>query len=113
MSEPLRLLLAQTELGMEAEEFLKSDVGRYLLGRARQEGAHAAGDLATVFPWRKRKIQQLQNRIAWANSFESWIRELINTGRSAASTYDQIMADAQDLPVEDRLAEHTGVRNDD
>lgn len=113
MKNPLRLLLAQTALGMEAEEFLKTDLGRYVIGRARQEGARAAGELAKVAPWRRRRITQLQNEIRWAASFDAWIIELINSGRSAAATYDQLMSDAQENLGEDRLAEHTGERNDD
>jgi len=100
-------------MGMEAEEFLKSDLGRYMVGRAKQEGEKAALELSRVSPWRRRRIQQLQNEIKWASSFNEWLASLINSGRGAAATYDQIVAEAQENPDGDRLAEHTGERNDD
>lgn len=79
------LLMAEAVLGKDAEEFLNSDIGRYLAGRADQEIAEAQEKLATVASWRRRRIQELQNQIYRAKSFKGWLAELISNGRAAES----------------------------
>lgn len=108
MKNPLRMLIAQATLGKDAEEFRVSEVGRYMIGRARIEKALAAGELAKVYPWRKRKITQLQNRIHWAEAFEGWMLELINNGRMAGAAFDQIVNEAHENGESDTLDIHTG-----
>ena len=97
-------------MGKQAEEFLASDLGRYLVGRARQEAAIAMGDLKRVAPWRRRRIRDLQARIAWAEAFEGWLRELVATGRTAVQSFDRLTAEADDAAeiqeVSDHYAEH-------
>lgn len=96
MNAPIsRILLAQGALGKDAEDFLRSDIGRYLIGRARQEAMLALRELKTVWPWRRRRIQVLQNRVAWAESFEGWVRELVANGKLAENTLDQLTAESE------------------
>lgn len=82
-------LYAEAMLGQDVESFLASDIGRYLIGRADQESADAADKLKTVFPWRRRRITELQNQIWRAESFQSWLGELIIRGRQATSQLEQ------------------------
>lgn len=91
-----RGLLGEAMMGKDAEEFIKSDLGRYLIGRARQEAALAIGDLKRCSPWRRRRIRELQNRIDWAESFEGWLRELVATGQTALKSFDRLTAEAED-----------------
>jgi hypothetical protein len=79
---------AEAVLGKQVEEFVASDIGKVLLGMAEQEKQLALKALATVHPWRRRKIRDLQSRIAWAESFEGWLLDLIHTGRIATKTLD-------------------------
>jgi hypothetical protein len=106
VNAPVNRLLAQMMLGKDAEEFLASEVGRYLIGRARQESMLALRELRTVWPWRRRRIQMLQNRVAWGEAFEGWVRELVVSGRAAEATFDQMQAEYDgELYAEDDAAE--------
>ena len=77
------LLLAQAELGMTADEFKKSVIGRYLLGVAAQESAEALDGLRTVKPTDTDAIIALQNKAGLAQRFEEWLDEAINVGKAA------------------------------
>ena len=81
-------LLAESMLGEDVEEFCKSDIGRYLIGRATIEAQDAAATLKTTFPWRRRRIQQLQNEIWRAESFKIWLLQQIRAGRTALAALE-------------------------
>ncbi len=82
------LLMAEAVLGRDAEEFLNSDIGRYLIGRCDQEIDEAQELLSTVSTWRRRRIQELQNRIYRAKSLKIWISELITNGKAAEAAME-------------------------
>lgn len=84
----VQTLLAEAVLGKDAEEFLRSDLGRYLVGRARMEGRDAMEKLKNTSPWRRRRIQQLQNEIHRAESFEAWLIELVSSGKAAEAALE-------------------------
>jgi len=70
-------------LGRQAEDFLKSDVGDYLLKQARIEETDALEALRTVSPWRRRRIQQLQNKAKVAGDVQAWLADMITAGHAA------------------------------
>ena len=76
-------------LGEDAKEFLASDVGRYLLGRAEQDAQEAADKLKRISPWRRRRITELQNEIYRAESIKGWVIEMIQAGASAEHALEQ------------------------
>lgn len=78
-----RTLVAEVDLGAQAQEFMSSDLGKFMLGAAMQEITSAQAHLSKVLPWRRRKIQELQNRIWRANFFLSLLRELLMGGAAA------------------------------
>jgi hypothetical protein len=88
-------LIAEAILGQDAAEFVRSDIGRYILGRAEQEAQEAADKLARVSPWRRRRIAELQNQIWRANSVRDWLLEMIQTGESAERALDQQRHDGE------------------
>lgn len=81
-----RTLVAEADLANETVEWLHSPVGRYIIGCAHQEMADASALLAQTWPWRRRRIQELQNRIWRAKALLSWLRELILAGQAAHQT---------------------------
>jgi hypothetical protein len=83
------LLFASAILGRDAEEFVNSELGRYLISRAKREKEQAQVLLNKTSPWRRRRIQQLQNEIWRAESLEMWICELIMDGRNAERVLDE------------------------
>lgn len=82
-------LVAEAILGKDAEEFLNTELGRYLIGRAEQEASEATQQLKDVWSWRSKKIQELQNKIWRAESVQSWLADLIISGRQAMETLDE------------------------
>lgn len=88
MSESQPALWAEAILGKDVEDFLAGDIGRYLIARADEEEHTALEQLATVAPWRRRRIQQLQAQVWRAQSFKSWLGELIVAGRQAVQTLE-------------------------
>lgn len=83
-------LFAEAILGKDAEEFLASDIGRYLVARAEEEEREALDALATVWPWRRRRIAQLQTRLWRARSVKGWLAELITTGHQALQQLENL-----------------------
>ena len=85
--------MAQAILGRDAEDFIKSELGRYLIGCADQEKKDALVQLARVSPWRRNRIRDLQARVWRAESFLSWLAELIKVGRQAESVLTELNDD--------------------
>ena len=80
---------AQVLIGDDAEEFLASELGRTILGMAKQEVDTAALEMKEVDLKDEKKLREIQNRIWRATQFESWLRELIAAGREALEAYKQ------------------------
>jgi len=78
---------------VDAENFLNSDLGRYLIECADMEIQSAKDELATIPYWRKRKIIALQNKIQIAASVPNWLKEVISNGRNAEQLLDEQLAD--------------------
>jgi hypothetical protein len=97
MTDMNKTLLEQGALGAEAQDFLDSPLGRLVLTQARMEAVEALSKLRTVLPFRRRKIQELQNAVWRAEAFEGWLRGAIATGKQALVEYDR----RNDLPQED------------
>ncbi len=81
-------LFAEAVLGRDADEFLSTELGRYLLGRIDIEIETAVNQLKSVHPWRRKRIQALQNEIWRAESVKNWLEELIIEGRNAEQTLE-------------------------
>lgn len=82
-------LLAEAMVGRDAEDFIQSDIGQYILGCAEQEANDAMDQLKRVYPWRRRKITELQNKIWRAESMQSWLAELVIAGKQAVQQLDE------------------------
>ena len=85
----LDLLMAEAILGRDAEEFLNTELGQYLMGRCEQEIQEAQELLSEVSPWRKRRIRDLQNQVWRARSLKTWLAELIANGKAAEAALEE------------------------
>ena len=72
-------------LGKEIENVLGTEIGQYLIQCAEREASEAADELKTVWPWRTRRIRELQNRIWVAEHFQKWLGDAIVAGRQATN----------------------------
>lgn len=66
--------------GAEVEQFLDSNVGKYLLQCATDEANSAMESLATVDAEDAKRIREIQNRIKVADLVVTWLRQAIVTG---------------------------------
>jgi hypothetical protein len=73
-------LLKQAQLGIEAEAFLSTDLGRYLLDKADQELEDAQNKFLELLPNDSAGLLQLQSQAKRAINFKSWLSEAISTG---------------------------------
>lgn len=81
-------LLAEAILGKDAEEFLSSELGRYLIGRAEQEEQEALNELAIVSADNPSAVRELQAKAWRARSVKGWLAELVSAGRSAMAALE-------------------------
>jgi hypothetical protein len=78
-----RTFYAEAMLGRDAKDFFTSELGRYMLGCAKQDMESAYEKLKTVSPWRRNRIRDLQNEVRVAEQFILYIRDLILRGKAA------------------------------
>lgn len=76
-------------LGVEAENFLNSSLGRTMIARANIEVEAAKNALVDVDPGDVSRIIELQNIVVRFRCFESWINEVIVAGEVAYDEYKQ------------------------
>jgi hypothetical protein len=88
-----RTLVAEVDLGLQARDFMNSELGRHLVGCLNQECILAQEELARVLPWRWRRIRELQNRIWRAQFMLSWLRDLILSGKAADGALKEVEHD--------------------
>jgi hypothetical protein len=84
------VLLAEAVLGRDAEDFLRSELGQFVLKRCELEVSDAQDKLARVSSWSRNRIQELQNEIWRAKTLQGWFAELIQNGRAAEAALDEI-----------------------
>lgn len=85
-----RTLVAEVDLGMQARGFIRSDLGRHLVGCLHQEILLSQEELNKVASWRRHRIQDLQNRVWRAQFMLSWLRDLILSGKSADGALQEV-----------------------
>lgn len=84
------LKMAEAILGRDAQDFCNSELGQFIIGRCDQEIENAQDKLSRVSSWRRRRIQELQNEIWRAKSLKGWLVELIQNGRQAEASLEEL-----------------------
>jgi hypothetical protein len=81
--------LREVGLGLDAEVFMESDLGREFLDVIQQRAITAMDELKKLKPGDFtsvdqfiRRVQDLQNEIDRVESFEEWMVEVVETGRN-------------------------------
>lgn len=69
--------------GIEVEQFLASEVGRYLIARAKDEETQALEALAEAPAQEWKRIIELQQTVKRARSIETWLAVAVQNGRAA------------------------------
>lgn len=86
MNEPDELL-ALAQMGMDAETFLRTPLGRFLVDKARREEADAMEELVGCDPEDAKTNRELRNRIHVSRMVVSWLNDAVNIGHAA---HDQL-----------------------
>lgn len=75
--------MAQVALGIDAEAFVLSPLGKYLAARSESERSQAMERLKDVAPDDDQMIRALQFRIRVAEAIPKWLAECIQAGHNA------------------------------
>ena len=79
----IRELLNTVELGLDAKQFLHSNMGRYVANRAQEEMFAASKELTTVDAHDASAVVVLQTRYKVAAEAISWLAQAIQAGTAA------------------------------
>jgi hypothetical protein len=85
-----RTLYAEVVLGQDVDEFFKSDIGRYVIGRSLEVVQECTEKLKTVRPDYKNKVKDLQNRIFQAEAALKWLNEALIIGRESLEQLNEM-----------------------
>lgn len=77
----LERLRRTMEFGWKVEEFLGSDIGRFLCLQAESERIDLLESLGTMDPTDAAGIRRVQMRIEALGMWQGWLAEAIQTGR--------------------------------
>ena len=83
-------LYAECILGKDAEDFFKSDIGRYVLARSNEKIEEAMGQLKITPADQTAEIRDLQLTIGKAEGAVKWLNEQIVAGIQALQQLENI-----------------------
>ena len=75
--------VAIARMGIDAETFMRSPVGRFIEGKARAEEADATEALIAADPDDLKANRDLRNQIHVARMFLVWIADAVSAGHAA------------------------------
>jgi hypothetical protein len=75
-------VMADARMGIRIEEFLASDVGRYLIDRAEMEESAAIEDLLSAKDGSHESLEA-RGKVGLARMFRAWLIEGVEAGISA------------------------------
>lgn len=80
-------LKQQIDFGFQAEAFLRSEIGQYLVSRAEDDIANAVESLKTADPEDAHSIRAIQNQIKVAETIQYWLADAITAGENAQNQF--------------------------
>jgi hypothetical protein len=86
--DPNDPLVRAAVFGEKVQEFLRGDIGDFLLKRAETELAAALESLKSVDPGKTTAVVVLQERIRQLEHFESWLGNAVLEGLTAISVIE-------------------------
>lgn len=80
---------AQVLIGKEAQDFLESDLGKVILGMAKQDMESAVEGFSSANAANTEQVIEAQVRVRVAMRFERYLVELITRGSEVFEAYKQ------------------------
>lgn len=78
------------KLGFSAEDFLSSDLGKFIAEKAEAERTSAIEELISCSPFDGETISRLQSRVAVADAAMQWLADAIILGQEAQERMRQL-----------------------
>jgi hypothetical protein len=75
--------------GRQVEQFLKSDIGQYIIQSADADIGEALDKLKNADPFKPELIISIQMKIGIAESVKGWLADAIASGRMATKTLEE------------------------
>ena len=82
------VLLDVAVLGKQIDNFLQSDVGKYLLGHIDNDIKSAYKDLRDTSPTDTKAIMEAQNKVIRAESIKGWLSNAVIAGLKATQVLE-------------------------
>jgi hypothetical protein len=77
-------------LGFSAEDFLESDLGKFVAEKAEAERVSAIEELISCSPFDSEAVSRLQSRVAVADAAMQWLADAVILGRQAQERLRQL-----------------------
>jgi hypothetical protein len=77
-------------LGFSAEDFLESDLGRFIAERAEAERVSTIEELVSCDPFDSAAVARLQSRVAVTDAAMQWLADAVILGRQAQARLLQL-----------------------
>jgi hypothetical protein len=90
LTDEAELLIAEARLGLQTKEFLSSQVGRYILGRADKAKQEAFDSWTRANPEDIETIRELQFRARLPSLVITWLEEAINQAQHAEESLQEM-----------------------
>ena len=81
--------IRRVELGEEAQNFLKSHLGKEVMERATKRYEDNLLLLAKADPNDPKAIMKIQNQIQLFEHFDEWLRDIVDTGNAELVAFTQ------------------------
>jgi len=82
-------LYAEVILGEDADLFFKTEIGKYILARSKEQTHEATEELKNIEFFKSQEIAQLQMKIKIAELAIKWLNDMFVAGRQALQLLDQ------------------------
>jgi len=90
MGEVEKTLYAEAILGKDADDFFRSDIGKYVLAESEQRVKSATQELIIATADDPERIRNLQQEIHCAEGAVKWLNEMILAGKQAMQQLENI-----------------------
>lgn len=91
MTDDVQSYNIQAEIGQQAEMFWDSDIGKYVLDRAKKETDAAVVKYKDVDPEDAKAVRKLQNEVDRPARAITWLRDAIIEGQGALHVIQTIL----------------------
>jgi hypothetical protein len=83
------LNIGRAQLGIDAEAFVASNIGRYLLNRAADEDDELIDQLIHCKSTDVELNTEIRNKLQVTEMFRNWLSEAVNSGKIAHQTLEE------------------------